>query len=154
MLLDTWQRALLVLLHFIPSMDYDPIMEIRKMSLYFSAWTQPANCCGWIRSPTLVVKKTTHQYRRCKRHRFHPWVGKIPWHRKWQPVPGLLPEKFLGQRSSVGCSPWSHKESDTTEQMSVCTHEHACMYTHTHTHTSYSRDHPLTSLLYNFPSEG
>ena len=25
--------------------------------------------------------------RRC----FHPWVGKIPWRRKWQPTPVLLP---------------------------------------------------------------
>ena len=29
----------------------------------------------------------------CRRHRrcgFHPWVGKIPWRRKWQPPPVLL----------------------------------------------------------------
>ena len=30
-----------------------------------------------------------------------------------------LPETFLfyGQRSLVGCSPWGHKESDTTEHL-------------------------------------
>ena len=21
---------------------------------------------------------------------FHPWVGKIPWRRKWQPIPAFL----------------------------------------------------------------
>ena len=30
---------------------------------------------------------------------------------------GFLPGEFLGQRSLVGYSPWSHKESDTTERL-------------------------------------
>ena len=42
-------------------------------------------------------------------------VGKIPWNRKWQPTPVFLPGKFHGQRSLVDYSPWSRKESDTTE---------------------------------------
>ena len=46
---------------------------------------------------------------------FNPWVGKIPWRRKWQPTPVPLPGKSHGQRSLVGYSPWGHKESDTTE---------------------------------------
>ena len=53
----------------------------------------------------------------CKRHGFNPWVGKIPWKRKWQPTPIFLPGKSHGQRSLVGHSPWGHKESDTTEQL-------------------------------------
>ena len=40
-----------------------------------------------------------------KRHWFNPWVGKIPWRRKWQPSPAFLLEKSHGQRSLVGCSP-------------------------------------------------
>ena len=28
--------------------------------------------------------------------------------RQWQPTPLLLPGKFHGQRSLVGCSPWGH----------------------------------------------
>ena len=40
---------------------------------------------------------------------FHPWVGKIPWRRKWQPTPIFLPEKSHGQRSLVGYSPWGRK---------------------------------------------
>ena len=28
-----------------------------------------------------------------RRRRFDPWVGKIPWRRKWQPTPGFLPGK-------------------------------------------------------------
>ena len=41
-------------------------------------------------------------------------VGKISWRREWLPTPVLLGE-FYGQRSLVGCSPWGHTESDTTE---------------------------------------
>ena len=44
-----------------------------------------------------------------------PWVGKIPWRRKWQPTPVLLPGESHGGRSLVGYSPWGRK-SDTTEQ--------------------------------------
>ena len=40
---------------------------------------------------------------------FDPWVGKIPWRRKWQPIPIFLPGKSHGQRSLVGYSPWGHK---------------------------------------------
>ena len=48
-------------------------------------------------------KKSTYQ---CRRHRFHPGVGKNPWRRKWQPTPVLLPGKSHGRRSLVGYSPW------------------------------------------------
>ena len=48
---------------------------------------------------------------------FDPWVGKIPWRRKWQPTPVLLPGESHGQRSLVCYSPWGHKESDTTEKL-------------------------------------
>ena len=48
------------------------------------------------------------------RPRFDPWVGKIPWRRKWQSTPVFLPVEFHGQRSLVGYSPWGHKEPDMT----------------------------------------
>ena len=38
-------------------------------------------------------------------------VGKIPWRRKWQSTPVLLPGKPHGQRSLVGYSPRGCKES-------------------------------------------
>ena len=38
-------------------------------------------------------KESTCQCRRPKRNRFNPWVGKIPWRRKWQPTPVFLPGK-------------------------------------------------------------
>ena len=54
-----------------------------------------------------------------RRPRFHPWVGMISWRRKWQPTPVFLPEEFHGQRSLAGYSPWGHKESDTTEWLTI-----------------------------------
>ena len=68
----------------------------------------------WLRG-----KESTRQ---CKRCRFNPWVGKNLWRRKWQPTPVFLLREFHGQRSLVGYRPWGRKESDTTEQLSTCTH--------------------------------
>ena len=48
---------------------------------------------------------------------FNLWVGKISWGRKWQPTP--LPGKFHGQRSLESNSPWGHKQSDMTKQLSI-----------------------------------
>ena len=44
--------------------------------------------------------------------RFDPWVGKIPWRRKWQPTPVFLPGESHGQRSLAGyclrgCKSWT-----------------------------------------------
>ena len=47
-----------------------------------------------------------------KRHRFDPWVEKIPWRRKRQPTPVFLPKESHGQRSLVGCD---YKELDMTQ---------------------------------------
>ena len=48
----------------------------------------------------------------CRRPRFNPWVGKIPWRREWPSTPVFLPEEFHGRRSLAGYSPWGSKESD------------------------------------------
>ena len=48
-----------------------------------------------------------------------PWVGKIPWRRKWQPTPAILPGEFHGQRSLAGYSPWGCKELGMTEKLSL-----------------------------------
>ena len=50
---------------------------------------------------------------------FDPWVGKIPWRREWLPTPVFLPGEFHGQRSLASYSPWGHKESDTTERLTL-----------------------------------
>ena len=56
--------------------------------------------------------------------RVRSWVGRIPWRRKWQPNPVLLPGKSHGWRSLIGYSPWGHKELDTAENL----HFTHCLY--------------------------
>ena len=75
----------------------------------------------------------------CKRCRFNPRVRKIPWRRKWQPIPIFLPGKCHGQRSRMGySSPWSRKEWDMTQWLNNNIYKTVYVYiynTHTHTHT-------------------
>jgi len=42
-----------------------------------------------------------------------------PLETEWLPTPVFLPGEFHGQRSLAGYSPWGHKESDTTEGLSL-----------------------------------
>ena len=58
------------------------------------------------------------------RGQLHLWLGiwfnsgcMTPRRRRWLPTPVLLPGKSHGRRSLVGCSPWGHEESDTTERL-------------------------------------
>ena len=53
-------------------------------------------------------------------------MEKIPWRRKWQPTPIVLPGTFVGQRSLAGYCPWGGKESDATEHA----HMHVIIYTY------------------------
>ena len=63
----------------------------------------------------LAVKNPPNQCSRCKRPGFHPWVGKIPWGRTWQPLRVFLPGEPHGLKSLVGYSPKGPKHLDTTE---------------------------------------
>ena len=49
----------------------------------------------------LSGKKSVCQCQRCRRHRFNPWLGKIPWRRKWQPTAVFLLGGSYGQRSHM-----------------------------------------------------
>ena len=47
-------------------------------------------------------KELICQCRRRKRRVFDPWVGKIPWRRKWQTIPLFLPGKSHGLEDPGG----------------------------------------------------
>ena len=64
-------------------------------------------------------KESACQCRRRKRCRFHPWVRKMPWEKKWQPDTVFLPGKSHGQRSLADRSQWGCKELNTTKQRST-----------------------------------
>ena len=48
----------------------------------------------------------------CRRSRFDPWVGKIPWRKERLPIPVFWPGEFHGLYS-----PWGRQELDTTERL-------------------------------------
>ena len=55
----------------------------------------------------------------CRRPRFDSWLRKMPWRREWLPAPVFLSGKICGQRSLAGYVPRGHKESDTTERLTL-----------------------------------
>ena len=90
-------------------------LELEFLSLFLVVLAFPGGSSG---------KKPTCQGRR---HEFHPWVGKIPWRRKWHPTPVFLPGESHGQRSLEGYSPWGGKKSDRTEHAPTW---HLCLWYH------------------------
>jgi len=62
-----------------------------------------------------VVNNSPAKAGKPKRYSIDPWVGKIPQRRVWQPTPVFVSGESHGQRSLVGYTPWSWKESDMTE---------------------------------------
>ena len=88
-------------------------------------------------SDDLVGKKSV-QYRRHRRLEFDPWVGKIPWRRKWQPTPVLLPgnpmdreawwvtfhgvaksQTRLSTLAHMSFSSWSQKDGNLSASLSL-----------------------------------
>ena len=55
--------------------------------------------------PGGTVVKNPPAKQETQTRRVDPWVGKIPWRRKWQPTPLFLPGKSHGQKSLEGYSP-------------------------------------------------
>ena len=74
---------------------------------------------------SLVVKNTPANAGDIRDGGFDSWVVKIPWRRTWQPTPVFLHGEFHRQRNLEGYSPWGHKESDKTKQL---THTHKIKY--------------------------
>ena len=44
-----------------------------------------------------LVAQTEKNQLQCRRPKFNPWIGKIPWRRKWQPTPVFLPGESHGR---------------------------------------------------------
>ena len=102
---NCWFRCLRICLVFVR--NYQTVFQSDCIILY--SFQQCEGLPRWFSG-----KESACQCRRHRRHGFYPWVGKIPWRRKWQPTPVFLSGKFHGQ-FPVESSPCNHKESDTTE---------------------------------------
>ena len=67
-----------------------------------------------------VIENTPANTRDAGDWGFDPWVGKIPWRRKWQPTPVFLPGKLHGQKP--GKLQPKGSQSDKVEWLSTHTH--------------------------------
>ena len=70
-------------------------------------------------------KESACQSRRPRRCGFDPWVGKIPWRRKWQLTPIFLTRKVMDRGAWQATVHRGCKELDTTEWLS--TQRHTCL---------------------------
>ena len=77
------------------------------------SWLVGNLCTLWTSLVAQMVKRLSTM----RETRVQSLGRKIPWRRKWQSTPVLLPGKSHGQRSLVGYRPWGHKESDMTERL-------------------------------------
>ena len=74
---------------------------------------QPSTCAETVPSTGGLLiwaglrEERTHL--QCGRRGLNPWIGNIPWRKKWQPTPVFLPGEPHGQRSPGGYSPGGHK---------------------------------------------
>ena len=76
---------------------------------YWSGWPFPASLVAQrVKNPPAMQET---------------WVQSLgqedPWRRAWQLTPVFLHGESHGQRILVGYSPWGHKESETTEQLTL-----------------------------------
>ena len=74
-------------------------------------------------STWLSAKESACQCRRRKKHRFNPWVGKIPWSRKWQPTPVFLLENPMDRGAWRNTVHGVSKESDANYNLAT-KHKH------------------------------
>ena len=59
--------------------------------------------CGYKgTNPITSVAQTVQNLPATRSHGFHPWLGKTPRTKKWQPTPVFLPGEVPGQRSLEG----------------------------------------------------
>ena len=78
---------------------------------YLQQFSKKAGLPWWLRQERICLQRG--------KPGFNPWVRKIPWRRKWLPIPVFLPGEFHGQRGLVGYSPWGCKDSNRIEWLTL-----------------------------------
>ena len=101
---QTWSEVVLYLPRESPWDQHVPVRSV---------WTPGAHGLSPLSHLPWLPRWLSDKESACRhwKHGFDPWVGKIPWRRKWQSTPVFLPGESHGQRSLVDYSPWGHKRS-------------------------------------------
>ena len=99
---------------------------MRVCIIHLLVLTSLGSTCLWASDPwgfpgDAGGKEPTCQCRRCKRRRFNPCVGKIPWRRAWQSTPVFLAWRMLwteepGGLQSIGSQRVWYNGSDLVHQ--------------------------------------
>ena len=97
-----------------------------RVQQWVSMWSSTRQVLVRGQAPVCVVAEMQRRCLQCGSPVFDPWVGKILWRREWLPTPVFLLGESHGQRGLASCSPWGHKESDTTEWLTL-SFFHLCM---------------------------
>ena len=129
-----------------------------RLCTFTPGWSRAVENGGPVPRPGLAWSRTVHRWCngketacQCRRHKrcwFDPWVGRIPWSRKWWPA--IVYAWKIPQTGEPGrLQPTGSQRSDMIEGLSVCTHvrAHAHTHTHTHTHTTVCRRGPILEQL-------
>ena len=81
----------------------------------------------------------------CRRCGFHPWSGRFPWRRKWQPTQVFLAWRMPRTEEPKGLQPIGSQRigHDWVTKHRIHLKKKIYIYTHTHTHTHISQTkHP------------
>ena len=99
----------------------ESLSQVTSDTLSLCASTSGTNrqTCSLYRLPRWLSGKESAC--RCGRRCFDPWVGKMPWRRKWQPTAVSLLGESHGQRSLVGYSPCGRRQLAMASNW-ACTH--------------------------------
>ena len=96
----------------LPKPEWGAVM-ISWFSGYILVMSFPGAISDFLKKTHLPKQETQQTW-------FDRLVGKIPWSRKWQPIPVFLPGKFHGQRSLAGYSPLGHKSGTWLSNWAHC----------------------------------
>ena len=100
------------------SLSLSPLLYSLRWEKKYGACYALCNCTGRKGFPgTTSGKEPAYQCRRLKRCGFYPWVGKVPWRRKWQPTLVFLP----GESQDRGAW-WATVRSVAKSQTRLSTH--------------------------------
>ena len=76
------------------------VLGVAKSQIQLNDWT-----ANWLIWPSQVAQWWRIRLP-SRRHEFDPWVGKIHWRRKWQPIPVFSPGNHMDREVWGGYSPW------------------------------------------------
>ena len=102
-----------------------PSLDPRVPCVFLAALTPDKGLPRW-----LSGKESACQCGRCL---FHPWMGKIPWRRKWQHTPILLPEEIPWTEEASSIQSTGSQRNDLVTQQQQLPRQGLASPQHIHT---------------------